>query len=263
VSLHHTVDGYPVQGYRIYKSKNGEDFKLLGDTDPMDRSYGLEREFDWKRTEYFYAVAYNQFHESEPSIITNSTRAFWQEPTPPQNVKIKNTDEGVLITWEPPALDGGYPISGYKVLGSTDKEEWTQIAYVPKGDRSYLITNASDDGYDHYQVAADNYWGWTNSEIYDEGPEEDPGDFIIYIMIIVIIMVITIVIIIVGQLVFSGPGGEVQEGPVMMVDIKDKKTAEKGKDIGSMEDLEKRYLKGEISEGSFKLLKEEMTGSEK
>jgi hypothetical protein len=217
----------------------------------------LNREFDWRNIEYYYAVAYNQYHESPPSDISNTTRAFWDEPSPPRHVKIKDTKDGTEISWEPPLLDGAGPILGYKILGSDDREEWTEIAYVPADQRSYLISSDEDE-FKYYQVAADNEFGWTLSEYYDE----KDGEMEIAIIAIIIGVIFGIIMIIFSfQIIKTGQSGNKVTGDVP---TRSDPASVEGSvpshqhDIDSLEDLEKRYVRGEISEDSYLILKDEL-----
>mgnify|MGYP001793341352 FL=1 len=58
-----------------------------------------------------------------------------EKPEPPENVKVGETNEdSVTIYWEPPADDGGKPVTGYII----EKRDMNRRTWAPAGETSEL-----------------------------------------------------------------------------------------------------------------------------
>jgi fibronectin type 3 domain-containing protein len=107
--------GAPVSNYRLLRgttSGNGTRYKVLGpvsgynDTDVVNGR------------DYYYTVAAVNRAGIGPPISEVVARP-WTLPARPEDVAVSIWGAGkVVCGWEPPATDGGFPVTGYKIYRS-------------------------------------------------------------------------------------------------------------------------------------------------
>ena len=92
----------------------------------------------------------------------SSTRFRSVLPTAPRQPGATPGDGSVQVTWLAPANNGGYLIDRYAVqLSTSGTSAWTNIAFLPVGETSYLATAGMTNGARYYfRVLAHNAAGW-------------------------------------------------------------------------------------------------------
>ncbi|MBI4416757.1 MAG: fibronectin type III domain-containing protein [Euryarchaeota archaeon] len=108
--------GFPLTEYRIYRGTASGSLAFLAQVPPTDTTYsdlGLTNDVT-----YFYAVtATNAVGESPRSNEVSATPAA--VPSAPRNVQAVGGDRRVNLSWDAPADDGGFPVTGYRVYRGT------------------------------------------------------------------------------------------------------------------------------------------------
>jgi hypothetical protein len=109
----HDTGDLPLDGYRVLRGRTGNDLSGITTTDAFADEYqdtGLTN-----GVTYFYAVvAYNDLGDSPWSEVLNATPLG--VPGVPLDLSVNPGDGNVTIAWSPPALDGGSPVTGYRVF---------------------------------------------------------------------------------------------------------------------------------------------------
>ena len=122
-------------------------------------------------TTYIYRVsAVNAFYTSDPSVETSATPK--STSTPPKNIRpnpptgliaTSNSATQINLSWNPPADNGGYPVTGYKIQYKIDSGSFANLTLntgttIP----SYSHTGLSSSHTYTYQVFAINSAGTSN-----------------------------------------------------------------------------------------------------
>ncbi|MDG6226114.1 MAG: fibronectin type III domain-containing protein [Candidatus Thermoplasmatota archaeon] len=106
--------GHPILGFKVYKMKNSDEWKLAEKMDYGNRSF--TDDVVEKGIEYFYRVtAVNSAGESDPSEIVSAMIPV-DKPGKPEKLEIVSGDGFVLLKWYPPEDDGGASIGGYRIF---------------------------------------------------------------------------------------------------------------------------------------------------
>ncbi|MCK4444364.1 MAG: fibronectin type III domain-containing protein, partial [Thermoplasmata archaeon] len=146
--------GSPITGYRIYRG-----------TIPGEETFLVEIGNVLTYTDtglingqtYFYRIsAANSVGEGPKSNKANATPG--SPPSAPQNPQAVGGDDQILITWDGPASDGGFPITNYNIYRGTTSEGET--FHVQLGNvLSYVDTNVAKGQTYYYRVSAENSVG--------------------------------------------------------------------------------------------------------
>lgn len=83
-------------------------------------------------------------------------------PGTPDSVSVTTSGTSATVSWTPPAVDGGSPVTGYSVAASPD----TSTASVSGGDTSVTITGLANAASDSFTVAATNAIGTSGAASY-------------------------------------------------------------------------------------------------
>jgi hypothetical protein len=138
-------------------------------------------------------------------------------PGSPGDVNVTEEESVVTITWQPPADDGGSPLTGYVILRGTEPGNMAQLAEVG------LVTEYDDTDVEpgetyYYQVRAVNAVGdgpESGQASVDVPKEEDPGDdgtpWLMYVAIIVVIVIVAAVV----MMMRGKRGGPEASAPMM------------------------------------------------
>ena len=90
-------------------------------------------------------------------------------PGPPEAPEVSDiTKESCVLTWKPPAKDGGSPVTGYYIeKKQTTSQRWVKVKKAPISDLTYKVTDL-DEGNDYeFRVMAENK--------VDVGPPSEPS----------------------------------------------------------------------------------------
>jgi len=146
--------GSPITGYRIYRgpSSGTETFLVEVGAVLAYTDLGLTN-----GVTYFYQVAaLNAFGEGPRSAEVSATPAT--VPDAPANLVATPGDAVVVLGWDPPASDGGSPVSGYVIYRGTAPGGETPLVTVGAV-LTYTDTAVTNSVTYYYQVAAVNAAG--------------------------------------------------------------------------------------------------------
>ena len=139
--------GCPVTGYRVYRSNTSSGFSFLKSSalnSTNDDGLGNGQAY------YYQVTAVNDIGEGPASA--NASAVPWSVPSAPRNLTVALKGSKVLLTWEAPADDGGFPIRSYKILRGLDPQNLTVLSTVTSS--TYTDGNVSAGKKYYYQVAA-------------------------------------------------------------------------------------------------------------
>jgi fibronectin type 3 domain-containing protein len=149
--------GAPVQGYRVLRGGDPSSLMPLGhDLGPLELGI-LDADLTNGATYYYAVLAINAHGDGDltdpPLGATPSTI-----PSEPRDLRAVRGDGEVTLTWQPPALDGGRPVSGYRLYygKSPDSLPYTcSTAAVT----SFTIDHLRNGDTYYFKVAAVNVAG--------------------------------------------------------------------------------------------------------
>ncbi len=104
--------GLPIEEYRIYRGVNSVILSLLTTLPPNLHLFN-DTEVENGITYYYYVTASNLRGESIHSKIVSAKPVG--PPSPPENFTATSGDSFVLLTWSPPASNGGEEIVSYRI----------------------------------------------------------------------------------------------------------------------------------------------------
>ncbi len=162
-----TDGGTPVTGYRIdVKVANGTYVTLEKNTESTTRTYShLDRKTDTKYSYKVYAI--NLAGPSGPSNEASATPSETstppqpdKEPGPPQSL-IANafSPTQINLSWNPPADDGGSPITGYKIEVKKGNENYKTLSSNVGKNTKYSHTGVTTGTTYQYKVYSINSIG--------------------------------------------------------------------------------------------------------
>jgi fibronectin type 3 domain-containing protein len=163
--------GFPVTNYRIYRgTTSGEETFLFEGGNALSyndtsASNGI--------TYYYWVSAVNQVGEGPNSNEAEGTPLG--VPSEPTNLAVTSGDSYVNLTWMPPTLDGGSPITGYRIYRGVFPQEVFFLEEI--GNVSSYNDTAVQNGITYYyKITAINIIG---EGIYSEDIEAKPSSPII------------------------------------------------------------------------------------
>lgn len=106
--------GTPVLSMHLYRRAEGEGFLSHLEELPWG-TFGFEDVTVENGVEYTYAVSCSNLIGEGPMSGTVSAIPAGL-PDPPSEVTAQGSDGSVLVSWGPPAWDGGRPVTGYRVF---------------------------------------------------------------------------------------------------------------------------------------------------
>ena len=155
-----TVDGgQRITGYTIEVSHNGiSGWQLLVVTTSATRAY-TDRSLQPATTRYYRVAAVNRKGAGRPSAPVPATTAPGA-PSAPRNL-VADGPSRIDLEWDPPAYDGGAPISGYRIEISEDRRRtWSPLADRRGANTTtYSHTRLPPNTTRHYRVSAVNRAG--------------------------------------------------------------------------------------------------------
>lgn len=106
----------PLDGYKVLRGTTEVDLVVIDDVDVFTEDFtddGLTNGV----TYYYALVAYNDLGNSPMSQVLNATPLG--VPGLPMNLSATPGDGQVSLSWDPPMLDGGTPVLGYRLFRAT------------------------------------------------------------------------------------------------------------------------------------------------
>ena len=153
--------GAPVTGYQVEVSSDCRSWRVLSSTVPASSLSYTHADLE-PATRYCYRVlARNRVGLSEPS---NVAQAETDATLPSQVRDLSAVAQGrseVLLEWQPPATEGGSPITGYRIERSTDEgASWLTLrANTGTANTAYLDRELEAGTLYRYRVSAVNAVG--------------------------------------------------------------------------------------------------------
>ncbi len=151
-----TNGGYPLLGYRIYRSGGSGGFVPV-EVGPNTTHYH-DTEVDIL-TRYSYSVlAYNE--KGPGDYLTVSIEVDFSAPSETKNLRLTPVDTGVHLEWDPPDFDGGADLKRYRIyrchtphgeykhVHSVDAEQTNFTDYGLENGREYWFYVIADNGGD-------------------------------------------------------------------------------------------------------------------
>jgi fibronectin type 3 domain-containing protein len=161
--------GSPVTNYNIYRGTSPGGEAWLAQVGGDARSY-TDTAVTNGVTYYYYVTAVNGIGESGPSNEAPATPGpAATVPEAPRSLRAEPRDRAVQLTWEPPANDGGKPVTNYRIyrgITSGDRSTVTTVGAVT----SYTDVALNNSQRYYYVVTAINEIG--------EGPPSNEADAI-------------------------------------------------------------------------------------
>jgi titin len=147
--------GFLLAGYNIYvRYANGsEDWRLMATV--LEGTNHVERGLINGRSYELKVTAFNDIREG-PGIIAKVT--IVGPPEPPSGLTMVLEEGNVRLSWDPPAFDGGSPVTTYSIRRIDTGGVTYILAHV--GDRTYYLDEFAEPGVRyHYTVTATNEMG--------------------------------------------------------------------------------------------------------
>jgi fibronectin type 3 domain-containing protein len=151
--------GSPITAYRVYRGTTPQSLPLLTTVTTLshtDQSVS-------NGVTYFYAVsAVNSAGEGERSSIVSATPGASDKatvPSVPLDLAGTPGDSTVVLSWSPPADDGGSPVTGYRIYRRTPEVSYYYV-YSIGVQASYTFTGLTNGQTYLFSVCAQNDIGY-------------------------------------------------------------------------------------------------------
>jgi len=199
----------PITHYYVYRGTNSLSLSLKADLGVVT-SYNDTTDIVNGQTYYYSVSAVNSEGEGQRSNLVTATPFSPVQPTAPSaplNLSATPGGSTIILHWEPPASDGGSPVTNYKVYRGTSPDALALLAHIGNV-LQYNDTSVQSGQVYYYKVAAINSIdeGQAASTSTSIGDVTGDIDLIIYIVIIVVVVVILAVL----YYFLRGGGGEQQ-----------------------------------------------------
>ena len=176
--------GAPVTGYQVEVSSDCRSWRVLSSTIAAATLSYTHADLEPKTTYCYRVLARNRVGLSEPSDVA---RAETEAVLPGQVRDLSAVAQGrseILLDWQPPADDGGSPVTGYRIERSADEgASWLTIrANTGTANTSYMDRELGPGTLYRYRVSAVNEVGQGPPSEFAEarthGPPGPPLDLI-------------------------------------------------------------------------------------
>jgi hypothetical protein len=160
---------------------------------------------------YYYSVsAVNDEGEGERSNLVTATPFSPIQPTPPsapQNLSATPGGSTIILHWQPPASDGGSPVTNYKISRGTSPDSIVLLTTIGNV-LQFNDTSVESGNVYYYQVQAINSMGDGEAASTSTSIGDVTGDIDLWIYIVIIVVVVAILAVLYYFL--RGGGGEQQ-----------------------------------------------------
>jgi len=192
--------GAKIKEYNIYKATSPNNEIYINSVNGSITSY---RDMLVKNgiTYYYYITARNSVGESSPSDeVSEIPRS---KPSPPRNLSISLGDDHIILTWETPTDNGGFPITEYKIYRGINYREEQFLTSVDANKTYYQDMDVKNEIRYYYYLTAVN-------RVNESKPSNDADikieetktnnfmfktEFVISIIIIMVIILIVLFVI--------------------------------------------------------------------
>jgi parallel beta-helix repeat protein len=144
--------GFPIIGYNIYKN----DINLAYDTISANELWYLDSLVDGGTTYTYFVSAITG--AGKGPLSNGMSEKAGTVPSAPADLKANTGDSSIILTWDAPVSDGGYPIINYAIYRgeiSGDEAYLVQIGNLS----SYTDINVTNGATYYYRVVAINNIG--------------------------------------------------------------------------------------------------------
>ncbi len=139
-------------GYRVYRSTDGTNFTKVADLAAGTTTYA-DSGLTAGTTYYYKITAWNSAAETPAAVAAQSTIAL---PAAPSGVNFSAvTSSGITVNW----TDNANNETGYRVYRSTDGVNFTKVADLAAGTKTFADTGLSASTTYYYKVSAWNSAG--------------------------------------------------------------------------------------------------------
>ncbi len=152
---------------------------------------------------YFYVVAVNEEGMSERSDVIPARPLTY--PEGPSVLNLTYTEEGVMVSWEPPNDTGGDEIWYYSIYRGRSEDDLTMIEKVGGSSSSFIDTDIDEDTTYYYAVSAETSFGEgdlkgpisieTSLETEERKESLDPMLLALPVLLVILLLIISFVII--------------------------------------------------------------------
>ncbi len=149
-----------IDEYRLYRGISEDEMTLSYETSDVNQMNYLDEGVINDQLYYYYITAVNSEGESHPSEYkTVVPRESPVKPSEPRGLQIKETTEGVRLTWSAPLDDGGSSLTEYRIYRGTSADNLNFIDVVTPAYRNYVDKDLEKDTTYYYAVSAVNSEG--------------------------------------------------------------------------------------------------------
>ncbi|MDG6225562.1 MAG: fibronectin type III domain-containing protein [Candidatus Thermoplasmatota archaeon] len=206
--------GWPVMGFEVLRGISEDELEVIAS---VDGTSFVDDGVDRGATYYYSVRAMNVMGLSELAPVVSASIPELTAPSSPRSLSAVLGADGVLLTWDPPADDGGSPVTGYVVYRAVNTSDMVRFMEV-SGPLELLDTEVENGTTYRYAVLAVNSIGDgpLSQEIsisVPERPEPDPDPeppdgekdpfpwwiiILLLIVLMVAILLIAVALIVIG-----------------------------------------------------------------
>lgn len=153
---------------------------------------------------YYYVVAYNgKYYSPKSQMVKGIPKGL---PGTAENLTITSTEEGIRLTWEPPANTGGTEIRYFHIYRKIDDGNFTLIRKLDGFVFIFDDRNVEDPGQYSYYIAVENEMGTSQRTDYiswniEENNEQDDGPWGLFRSSAMILLGLSFLILIIAGLI--------------------------------------------------------------
>ncbi|MCK5414589.1 MAG: fibronectin type III domain-containing protein, partial [Thermoplasmata archaeon] len=208
--------GSMITSYRVYRG--GEPTNMAYLTEMKDGNTLTDRTLVPGRTYYYAVSAVNEAGEGVRSpAIEIQPAVMVIAPGPPLGLKAEVMDDAVklTLTWRPPEMDGGSPVTSYTVYKGGSSGDLVEIARMGML-FSFVDYDVEEGSTYRYAVAAENAAGVGEMSRVVKvtiEPQASPGPFTPLLLLLVgVLVIIVFVIVVAGAVIARFDRAPLEEG---------------------------------------------------
>ena len=196
--------GFDLTGYRVYRGRDIENMRLIGDL-VQERSY-IDRNVENGKLFHYKVSCVNDLGGGPFSRVVDVIPS--SVPDPPLNLVSIIGIGHINISWEAPEDDGGLPITGYNVYRGINTLDWVLLTSLSNVTTTYRDNNVTTSMIYRYRVSAVNMVGeGESSQVSDLYIRIDDiqivrtteeSDSLLWVLIVIIIAVVVVLAALIG-----------------------------------------------------------------